>query len=126
MAKTIFEEMGGTYTQVGDYFLPNLKLPEEETQANIGVWGMRHKRFLKENHRVLYSNLMTSGKLVTYLDDIEQQATSMFLRLVKELVEKENLNEELKATDQMVWVQKMNNIRNRATEIVNSELIYTV
>ncbi len=126
MAKTIFEEMGGTYTQVGDYFLPNLKLPEEETQANIGVWGMRHKRFLKENHRVLYSNLMTSGKLVTYLDDIEQQATSMFLWLVKELVEKENLNEELKATDQMVWVQKMNNIRNRATEIVNSELIYTV
>ena len=123
MAKTIFEEMGGTYTQVGDYFLPNLKLPEEETQANIGVWGMRHKRFLKENHRVLYSNLMTSGKLVTYLDDIEQQATSMFLWLVKELVEKENLNEELKATDQMVWVQKMNNIRNRATEIVNSELI---
>ena len=126
MAKTIFEEMGGTYTQVGDYFLPNLKLPEEETQANIGVWGMRHKRFLKENHRVLYANLMTSGKLVTYLDDIEQQATSMFLWLVKELVEKENLNEELKATDQMVWVQKMNNIRNRATEIVNSELIYTV
>ena len=126
MAKTIFEQMGGTYTQVGDYLIPNLKLPAEETQANIGVWGMRHKRFLKENHRVLYSNLMTSGKLVTYLDDIEQQATSMFLRLVKELVEKENLNEELKATDQMVWVQKMNNIRNRATEIVNSELIYTV
>ena len=126
MAKTIFEEMGGTYTQVGDYYLPDLKLPEEEKQANIGVWGMRHKRFLKENHRVLYSNLMTSGKLVTYLDDIEQQATSMFLRLVKELAEKENLNEELKATDQMVWVQKMNNIRNRATETVNSELIYTV
>ena len=126
MAKTIFEEMGGTYTQVGDYYLSDLKLPEEEKQANIGVWGMRHKRFLKENHRVLYSNLMTSGKLVTYLDDIEQQATSMFLRLVKELAEKENLNEELKATDQMVWVQKMNNIRNRATEIVNSELIYTV
>ena len=89
MAKTIFEEMGGTYTQVGDYFLPNLKLPEEETQANIGVWGMRHKRFLKENHRVLYASLMTSGKLVTYLDDIEQQATDMFLRLVKELAEKE-------------------------------------
>ena len=126
MAKTIFEQMGGTYTQVGDYFLPNLKLPGEETQANIGVWGMRHKRFLKENHRVLYANLMTSGKLVEYLDDIEQQATAMFLRLVKELAEKENVTEELKATDQMLWVQKMNNIRNRATEIVNSELIYTV
>ena len=126
MAKTIFEEMGGTYTQVGDYYLPDLKLPEEEKQANIGVWGMRHKRFLKENHRVLYTNLMTSGKLVTYLDDIERQATDMFLRLVKELSEKEGVTEELKAADQMLWVQKINNIRNRATEIVNAELIYTV
>ena len=126
MAKTIFEEMGGTYTRVGDYYLPNLKLPEEEKQANIGVWGMRHQRFFKENNRVLYANLMTSGKLVTYLDDIERQATTMFLRLVKELAEKENVTEELKATDQMLWVQKMNNIRNRATEIVNAELIYTV
>ena len=126
MAKTIFEQMGGTYTRVGDYYLPNLKLPEEEKQANIGVWGMRHKRFLKENHRVLYANLMTSGKLVAYLDDIEQQATAMFLRLVKELAEKENVTEELKATDQMLWVKRMNNIRNRATEIVNAELIFTV
>ncbi|WP_294909763.1 TnpV protein [uncultured Ruminococcus sp.] len=126
MAKTIFEEMGGTYTRVGDYYLPNLKLPEEEKQANIGVWGMRHKRFLKENHRVLYANLMTSGKLVAYLDDIEQQATAMFLRLVKELAENENITEKLKAENQMLWVQKMNNIRNRATEIVNAELIYTV
>ena len=126
MAKTIFEEMGGTYTQVGDYLLPDLKLLEEEKQANIGVWGMRHKRFLRENHRVLYANLITSGKLVAYLDDIERQATAMFLRLVKELAEKENVTEELKATDQMLWVQKMNSIRNRATEIVNSELIFTV
>lgn len=126
MAKTIFEQMGGTYTQVGDYYLPDLKLPEEERQANIGVWGMRHKRFLRENHRVLYANLMTSGKLVTYLDDIEQQATDMFLWLVKELAEKENVNEELKATDQMLWVRKMNNIRNRATEIVNADIIYKV
>lgn len=126
MAKTIFEQMGGTYTRVGDYYLPDLKLPEEEKQANIGVWGMRHKRFLKENHRVLYTNLMFSGKLVAYLDDIEQQATAIFLRLVKELAEKENVTEELKAADQMLWVQKMNNIRNRATEIVNVELIYTV
>lgn len=125
MAKTIFEQMGGTYSQVGDYLLPDLKLSEEK-QANIGVWGMRHKRFLRENHRVLYANLMTSGKLVAYLDDIEQQATAMFLRLVKELAEKENVTEELKATDQMLWVKKMNNIRNRATEIVNAELIYTV
>ena len=124
MAKTIFEEMGGTYTRVGDYYLPNLKLPEEEKQANIGVWGMRHKRFLRENHHVLYANLMISGRLVVYLNDIEQQATAMFLQLVKELAENENVTEELKAENQMLWVQKMNNIRNRATEIVNAELIY--
>lgn len=126
MAKTIFEEMGGTYTRVGDYYLPDLKLPEEEKQANIGVWGIRRKRFLREKHRVLYANLMTSGKLVAYLDDIEHQATAMFLRLVKELSEKEGVSEELKAENQMLWVQKMNNIRNRATEIVNAELIFTV
>ena len=78
MTKTIFEQMGGTYTRVGDYFLPNLKLPEEETKANIGVWGMRHKRFLKENHRVLYANLMTSGKLVTYLDEMSNRQPLCF------------------------------------------------
>lgn len=118
--------MGGTYTQVEDYLLPDLSLPTEEKQANIGVWAMRHKRYLRENHRVLYANLMTSGKLVAYLDDIEQQATAMFFRLVKEFAEKENVTENLKATDQLAWVRKMNNIRNRATEIVNAELIYTV
>ena len=119
------ERTGISYTLKGDYYLPNLALLTEEEHENIGVWGMRHKRFLKENHCVLYANLMTSGKLVVYLDDIEQQATAMFLRLVKELAEKENVTEELKAENQMLWVQKMNNIRNRATEIVNSELIYT-
>ena len=124
MAKTIFEQMDGTYTQVGDYLLPDLKLPEEEKQANIGVWGMRHKRFLKENHRVLYANLMTSGKLVAHLDDIERQATAMFLRLVKELAEKENVTEQLKAENQAEWIRRMNSIRNRALEIVNDELIY--
>lgn len=126
MAKTIFEQMGGTYTQVGDYLLPDLKLPEEETQANIGVWGIRHKQYLKQNHKVFYYNLLTSGKLNSYLTGIEQQAQDLFLRLVKALAEKENVTEELKAADQMLWVQKMNNIRNRATEIVNSELIYIV
>ena len=126
MAKTIFEQMGGTYTQVGDYLLPDLKLPEEETQANIGVWGIRHKQYLKQNHKVFYYNLLTSGKLNSYLTGIEQQAQDLFLRLVKALAEKENVTEGLKATDQMLWVQKMNNIRNRATEIVNSELIYIV
>lgn len=126
MTKTIFEQMGGTYTQIGDYLLPDLSLPAEEKEANIGVWAMRHKRYLRENHRVLYANLMTSGKLIEYLDEIEQQATAMFLRLVKELSEKENVAENLKATEQMLWVRKMNNIQNRATEMVNAELIYTV
>ena len=120
------ERTGINYTLQGDYYLPDLALPTEEKHENIGVWAMRHKRFLKENHHVLYANLMTWGKLVAYLDDIEQQATALFLRLVKELAEKENLTEELKATDQMLWVQKMNNIRNRVTEIVNAEIIYTV
>ena len=126
MANTIFEQTGGTYTQVGDYMLPDLLPAEEEKEANIGVWAMRHKRYLKQNHKVFYYNLLTSGKLNSYLVDIEQQAQDLFSRLVKDLAEKENVTEELKAADQMLWVQKMNNIRNRATEIVNSELIYTV
>ena len=124
MANTIFEKQGGTYTQVGDYMLPDLLPAEEEMEANIGVWAMRHKRYLKQNHKVLYYNLLTSGKLNSYLVDIEQQAQQLLLRLVKQLAEKENVTEELKATDMMLWVQKMNNIRNRATEIVNAELIY--
>ena len=124
MAKTIFEEMGGTYTQVGDYMLPDLLPAEEEQEANIGVWAMRHKRYLKQNYKVRYYNLLTSGKLVAYLDEIERQATALFLRLVKGLAEKENVTEKLKVTDMMLWVQKMSNIRNRATEIVNAELIY--
>ncbi len=124
MANTIFEQTGGTYTQVGDYMLPDLLPAEEEKEANIGFWGMRHKRYLKQNHKVRYYNLLTSGKLNSYLVDIEQQAQNLFLRLVKDLAEKENVTEELKASDMMLWVQKMNNIRNRATEIVNTELIY--
>ena len=126
MANTIFEKQGGTYTQVGDYMLPDLLPAEEEKEANIGVWAMRHKRYLKQNHKVRYYNLLTSGKLNSYLTDIEQQAQQLFLRLVNDLAEKENVTEELKATDMMLWVQKMNNIRNRATEIVNAELIYKV
>ena len=126
MANTIFEKQGGTYTQVGDYMLPDLLPAEEEKEANIGVWAMRHKRYLQQNHKVRYYNLLTSGKLNSYLADIEQQAQDLFLRLVKDLAEKENVTEELKATDQMQWVQRMNNIRNRATEIVNAELIFTV
>ena len=123
MANTIFEQTGGTYTQVGDYMSPDLLPAEEEKETNIGVWAMRHKRYLKQNHKVLYYNLLTSGKLNSYLIDIEQQAQDLFLRLVNDLAEKENVTEELKATDMMLWVQKMNNIHNRATEIVNAELI---
>ncbi len=125
MANTIFEQTGGTYTQVGDYMLPDLLPAEEETEANIGIWGMRHKRYLKQNHKVRYYNLLTSGKLNSYLTDIEQQTQNLFLRLVKDLAEKENVTEELKSTDMMLWVHKMNNIRNRATEIVNLDLIFT-
>ncbi len=126
MANTIFEQTGGTYMQVGDYMLPDLLPAEEEKKANIGAWAMRHKRYLKQNHKVRYYNLLTSGKLNSYLADVEQQAQNPFSRLVKDLAEKENVTEELKSTDMMLWVQKMNNIRNRATEIVNAELIYTV
>ena len=122
MTKTIFEEMGGTYTQVGDYLLPDLKLPQEEQQP-IGVWGQRHRRYLKEHCRTTYATLLTSGKLNSYLAGIDRQAEEMFLRLVKQMVETEDITEQLKADNQMEWVRKMNNIRNRAMEIVNSELI---
>ena len=123
MTNTIFEQMGGTYTQVGDYMSPDLLPAEEEKEAHIGIWGLRHKRYLKQNHKVFYYNLLTSGKLNSYLTDIEQQAQDLFLWLVKELAEKENVNEELKAENLMLWVQKMNNIRNRAIEVVNTKLI---
>lgn len=125
MEKSLFEQNGGTYRQVGDYLLPNITLPEEET-VHIGIWGRRHKLYLKQNHRVLYMNLLTSGKLNSYLADIDNQAEEMFSRLVKQLAEKENVTEKLKAENQMLWVQKMNNIRNRATEVVNAEIIYLI
>lgn len=125
MANTIFEKQGGTYTQVGDYMLPDL-LPAEEETNNIGVWAMRHKRYLKQNHKVRYYNLLTSGKLNSYLANVEQQAQDFFLWLVKDLAEKENVTEELKASDMMLWVQKMNNICSRAIEVVNTKLIFTV
>jgi hypothetical protein len=123
MTKTIFEEMGGTYIRVGDYFLPDLKLPETETQS-IGIWGQRHLRYLKEYRRVFYFNLLTSGKLNNYLADIDRQAEEMFSRLVKQMAECEGVMEKLKAKNQLKWVQKMNNIRSRATEIVNTDLLY--
>ena len=126
MTNTIFEQTGGTYSQVGDYMLPDLSLSAEEKKANIGVWSLRHERYLKQNHKVLFYNLLTSGKLNSYLADIEIQAQHLFTRLVKDLAEKENVKEKFKADNQMLWVQKMNNIRNQATEIINAELIYTI
>ena len=124
MTNTIFEKQGGTYTQAGDYMLPDLLPAEEEKKTNIGVWAMRHKRYLKQNHKVRYYNLLTSGKLDSYLADIEEQAQNLFSRLVKDLAEKENVTEKLKSDNPMLWVQKMNNIRNQATEIVNEQVIY--
>ena len=124
MANTIFEKQGSTYTQVGDYMLPDLLQAEEEKEANIGIWAMRHKRYLKQNHKVLYYNLLTSGKLDSYLADIEEHAQNLFSRLVKDLAEKENVTEKLKSDSPMLWVRKMNNIRNRAMEIVNEQIIY--
>ena len=124
MTDTLFEQLGGTYTQVGDYLLPDLTLPAETQTGNIGVWALRRKRYLKQYHKVLLYNLLTSGKLDYHLANIEEQAQQLFLRLVKEYSEKESVTEQLKSADQMAWVRRMNNIRYRATEVVNSELVF--
>ena len=124
MAKMIFEELGGTYIRQGDYFLPCLSLPAEKETKPIGVWGQRHLRYLKQHCKVLYTNLLTSGKLRSYLANIDEQAETMFFRLVEQMAQLNGVTESLKASDQMAWVQKMNNIRNSAQEIVYAELIY--
>ena len=121
--KSIFEQSGGTYTLQGDYRLPNLSLPAEDERP-IGVWGQRRLRYLKQHHRVLYYNLLTSGKLHSHLADTEQQAQALFSRLVKEYAEKESVNEQLKATDPMKWVRRMNNIRERVIEVVYSDVVF--
>lgn len=123
MANTIFEKMGGTYTQVGDYLLPDLKLPEEEQQP-IGVWGQHHMRYLKEERQATYATLLTSGKLNSYLASIDRQVEELFSRLVKQMAAMEGVTEQLKADNQMEWVGRMNNIRRRATEVVNKDIIY--
>lgn len=125
MAKTIFEEMGGTYVRQGDYDLPCLSLPTEKGSKPVGVWGQRHLRYLKQHRKVLYTNLLTSGKLNSYLADIDKQAEDMFLRLVEQIANREGVTEQLKAENQIEWVGRMNNIRSRAMEIVNAELIYS-
>ncbi|MBQ8164301.1 MAG: TnpV protein [Clostridia bacterium] len=122
MKKTIFEQMGGTYTKVGDYYLPNLLLAEKGTE--IGLWGQRHLRYIKQHRKVLYTNLLTSGKLNGYLSDIDKQAEDMFFRLVKQIAEREGVTEQLKANNQMEWVAHMNNIRSRVTEIVTHDIIF--
>ena len=123
MEKSLFEQTGGTYVRQGDYLIPDLTLLTEAEQP-IGIWGQRHARHLKQHHKVLYMNLLTSGKLNSYLADIGEQAEDMFSRLVKEMVAHEGVTEQLKAENQMEWVGRMNNIHNRATELVTAELIY--
>ena len=121
--KSLFEQSGGAYTVQGDYRLPNLTLPAEDERP-IGVWGQRRLRYLKQHHKILYYNLLTSGKLHSHLADTEEQAQSLFYRLVKKYAEKEGVTEQLKATDQMAWVRRINNICERATEVVNSEVVF--
>lgn len=118
------ERTGLRYELVGDYYLIAGDNEPEEEQKPIGIWGQRHLRYLKKHHRVLYSNLLTSGKLNSYLVDIDRQAEEMFERLVKQMAEREGVTEQLKAANSMEWVRKLNSIRNRAVEITNSELIY--
>ena len=121
--KSLFEQLGGTYTRQGDYCLPDVCLPPEEERP-IGVYGQRRRAYLKEHHRVLYYNLLTAGVLDGHLADIEEQAQELFLRLVKQYADTEGVTEEVKANDPQAWVRKMNGIRNRASEIVMQEIVY--
>ena len=121
--KSIFEQIGGTYTKQGDYRLPNLTLPAEEERP-IGVWGQRRLRYLKQHNKVLYYNLLTSGKLNSHLADIEEEAQSIFSRLVKEYAEKEGVTKQLKKENPIEWIRRMNNIKMRVREMVNSEVIF--
>ena len=124
MEKVIYDEKNGLWYELqGDYYIPCLKLPEEEQQP-IGMWGQRHLRYIKQNRKPLYLNLLTSGKLNGYLTDIDKQAVDMFSQLVKQIAEREGVTEQLKADSQMEWVGRMNNILSRATEIVNHDIIY--
>lgn len=124
MENRIYDEKNGLwYEKQGDYYLPCLELPEEE-QKSIGIWGQRHLRYIKQHKCIFYANLLTSCKLNSFLADIDEEAENLFSRLVKELAKKENVTEMLKAENSMLWVQRMNSIRNRATEVVNTDLIY--
>lgn len=121
MEKSLFEQMGGTYHQEGDYLLPDIELPDEKP---VGVWGTRHYHHLRKTNRVLFSQLTISGKMNEYLASIDKQAEEMFFQLVKQFAERDAITEALKVTEQMAWVQRMNAVRAQATEIVNKELIF--
>jgi len=123
MAKTIFEELGGKYERQGDYLIPCIALPAEEEQP-IGTWGQRHLDYLKQYHRVTYTNLLTSGKLNTYLADIDRQAQERFERLIEGMKQAQGITERLKEENALEWVQHLNNIRACARETVNKEIIY--
>ena len=125
MEKVIYDEKNGLWYELqGDYYIPCLKLPEEEQQP-IGIWGQRHLRYIKQNRKVLYLNLLTSGKLNGYLADLNKQAEEMFSLLVKQMAERDGVTEQLKAENQLKWVARMNNIRSRATESVNDAIIFS-
>ena len=124
MKKTIFEEMGGIYIRHGDYLIPCLTLPEEEKQRFIGVWGQRHKRYLKEHKRAAYITLLTSGRLNSYLADIEEQAQERFERIVEQMKQAQGITEQLKVDDILEWIGRMSNIQTCAREIVDNEMIY--
>lgn len=123
MEKTLYEQMGGTYTTQGDYYLPDLTLPPEEERP-FGVWAQRRLCYLKQYHKIFYYNLLTSGKLHSHLADVEKEAQSLFLRLVKEYADKEGVTEQLKAENPMEWVRRTNNIRERVTEVVTAEVLF--
>lgn len=123
MAKTIFEELGGRYERQGDYLIPCLTLPAEKEQS-LGLFGQRHLRYLKEYHRLTYTNLLTSGKLNTYLADIDRQAQECFETLTEQMKTVQGITEQLKAENALEWVQIMNNIRACAREIVEMEIIF--
>ena len=125
MDKYIYDESNGLwYEPQGDYYIPCLTLPTEKEYKPIGLWGQRHKRYLQEHKRTVYISLLTSGNLNSYLADINEQVENMLCRLVKKMATKEKVTEQRKAENQMLWVQLMNNIHNRAMEVVNSEIIY--
>ena len=121
--ESLFEQLGGTYTRQGDYCLPNVCLPPEEERP-IGIYGQRRRAFLKAHHRVLYYNLLTAGTLGGHLADIEEQAQELFLRLVEQYADAKGVTERLKASEPQSWVRQMNNMRERATEAVNSEVVF--